>query len=616
MSKTQKCPHCGNYIEGKRIQSYTKKVVKTGVKSAVNAATSVGAAGTGAAIGSAIFPGIGTIVGAGVGLVGSAMFHTAVNDGIDAVADVVTDAEYEFTCPKCGHKWTGQIEDVDDDDDLIDEEEGFIPLTSYTEQRIKQIIADLIDCDADKVVSTKVLYGDYSEEYLRLIIHTLEVEFDIKISKSVSEILNVDDLIESVTACRIDGYDYYAIDKELETYHRYEQCYISYNKGMYRNIEMSELANIFEKEASACNSEFNLLFYGLAALVRMDFFLEEWLDNGFENYSEYDELFEKCIFAGLDDIQKVKEMYSDEEQIFIISEIYNMLNDFFINTISDKTHYIETYAHKIDKCNNSDNNRLIEQYNQVYDRVLAIINFIEAKQENTDVENNSKIPEGCSLKGYSSAGEACYGHDEYDGKPFRMTIDDVFLLNLNGGKCVLTGYVEEGSVHTNDVIYINGKNDVRTTIVLGIEMSSQIWPYAEKGDNVGILISDDLKDILQKGMVVSSEELVSSCSTEYSDNEREYLNSVKELLEDNTAISDRERKMLNRIRQSLGISEERAAELEASLTPQLTEDEQEYVEMYREYAEKGEITEKERRRLDKFAAALGISEERMKEIEL
>ena len=60
---------------------------------------------------------------------------------------------------------------------------------------------------------------------------------------------------------------------------------------------------------------------------------------------------------------------------------------------------------------------------------------------------------------------------------------------------------------------------------------------------------------------------------------------------------------------SLGISEERAAELEASLSPQLTEDEQEYLEMYHEYAEKGEISEKERRRLDKFAAALGISEE-------
>lgn len=87
-------------------------------------------------------------------------------------------------------------------------------------------------------------------------------------------------------------------------------------------------------------------------------------------------------------------------------------------------------------------------------------------------------------------------------------------------------------------------------------------------------------------------------------------------MEDDAEITPRERKMLDRIRKKLGISEERAKELEASLAkPQLTEDEQEYLDMYHEYAEKGEVTEKERRRLDKFAAAMGISAERVKEIE-
>lgn len=97
--------------------------------------------------------------------------------------------------------------------------------------------------------------------------------------------------------------------------------------------------------------------------------------------------------------------------------------------------------------------------------------------------------------------------------------------------------------------------------------------------------------------------------------ECEYFESIREFLEDDTEITPRERKMLDRIRQSLGISEERAVELEASLTPQLTEDEQEYLDMYREYAEKGDITEKERHRLAKFAQALGIESERIKVIE-
>lgn len=102
---------------------------------------------------------------------------------------------------------------------------------------------------------------------------------------------------------------------------------------------------------------------------------------------------------------------------------------------------------------------------------------------------------------------------------------------------------------------------------------------------------------------------------EFSSKEQEYLDNLKEFLEDDAEITPRERKMLDRIREKLGISEERALELEESLKPKLTEDEQEYLEMYREYAEKGVISEKERRRLDKFAVGLGISTERKSDLE-
>jgi hypothetical protein len=100
-----------------------------------------------------------------------------------------------------------------------------------------------------------------------------------------------------------------------------------------------------------------------------------------------------------------------------------------------------------------------------------------------------------------------------------------------------------------------------------------------------------------------------------SEAEQEYINELKDILADGE-ISPRERRLLDKIRQKLGITEDRAKELEASLSePQLTEDEQEYLDMYREYAEEGEITDKARRRLDKFANALGISSDRIEEIE-
>ena len=81
-------------------------------------------------------------------------------------------------------------------------------------------------------------------------------------------------------------------------------------------------------------------------------------------------------------------------------------------------------------------------------------------------------------------------------------------------------------------------------------------------------------------------------------------------------ISALNRKMLNKYRSRLGISEERARELEESCSkPQLTEDEQEYLEMFKEYAADGEISDRDRKMLNKMRDRMGISEERAKEIE-
>ena len=102
-----------------------------------------------------------------------------------------------------------------------------------------------------------------------------------------------------------------------------------------------------------------------------------------------------------------------------------------------------------------------------------------------------------------------------------------------------------------------------------------------------------------------------------SDAEKEYLEEVKMCLEEDNEISSRERRLLDRLRTKLNISEERAKELEESLkAPQLTEDEQEYLEEYKLCLEEdGEISSKERRLLDRLRDKLGISVERAKELE-
>ena len=97
--------------------------------------------------------------------------------------------------------------------------------------------------------------------------------------------------------------------------------------------------------------------------------------------------------------------------------------------------------------------------------------------------------------------------------------------------------------------------------------------------------------------------------------EDEYITELKDILSDGD-ITPRERRLLDKIRIQFGISEQRAKELEESLTTlQLTEEEQEYLNEYKEIIVGGEITEKERRLLDKILKLNGISQDRAREIE-
>jgi len=101
------------------------------------------------------------------------------------------------------------------------------------------------------------------------------------------------------------------------------------------------------------------------------------------------------------------------------------------------------------------------------------------------------------------------------------------------------------------------------------------------------------------------------CSSE----EQEYLEIYKEYAAEGV-VSERDRRMLDKFRVRCGISEERARELEeACLNPQLSEDEKEYLEMCKEYAADGEISDRDRKMLNKMRDRMGISEERAKELE-
>jgi len=205
--------------------------------------------------------------------------------------------------------------------------------------------------------------------------------------------------------------------------------------------------------------------------------------------------------------------------------------------------------------------------------------------------------------------------------PFYMKVEDYFHIEGRGD--VVTGRIEKGGITIGDEIVFNN-NLKNTAVVTGIEIFRKLLDCAEVGDNVGLLLRGNGKinkgDILTKLQETeqknSSQDNVRTDTSSDNTNEKEYLDEVKECLADGE-LGGSERRLLNKLRVKLGISEERAAELEASLQkPQLTEEEQEYLEAYQDAMEDGVISEKERRILDKLMKINNISEERAKEIEM
>jgi hypothetical protein len=196
--------------------------------------------------------------------------------------------------------------------------------------------------------------------------------------------------------------------------------------------------------------------------------------------------------------------------------------------------------------------------------------------------------------------------------PFSMEIKDVWELENYPQKPMALGRVWSGTINKDDevVIVING--DKIEATVFGVYIFGKIRDYAEASDACGILLQGVDADDLQVGAVIykQSEYAESNGQTHITASEQEYLDMVKDCLEDGE-IGVRERKLLDKIRVKNGISEERAKELEATLSaPQLTDDEKEYLEAFKDACEDGKVSDKQRRLLEKLRVMYGISEER------
>jgi hypothetical protein len=174
--------------------------------------------------------------------------------------------------------------------------------------------------------------------------------------------------------------------------------------------------------------------------------------------------------------------------------------------------------------------------------------------------NDNVAPEGMILKGYSSNGDPIYGHVISPNTLFHLKVDGVFRFK---NQHIVTGSIETGCIHLGDSVYLIDDGHCVQSYIAGIEMLKKIGSYAEFGDSVGLLMPDDSMNWLHEGVLVTTDYDLFKAKTalQLTNDEKDYLEAFKDACE-NGEVSDKQRRLLEKLREMYNISEERAKELE------------------------------------------------------
>ena len=87
-------------------------------------------------------------------------------------------------------------------------------------------------------------------------------------------------------------------------------------------------------------------------------------------------------------------------------------------------------------------------------------------------------------------------------KPFLMPIEDIF--SITGRGTVVTGCIEQGTIHVGDPVELVGFSEKpRTSVCTGVEMFRKLLDQGEAGDNVGLLLRGIDKKEVKRGEVVA-----------------------------------------------------------------------------------------------------------------
>ena len=625
---TRKCPNCGNIVEGKVKRSTLSKGVrgvikKGGMKGVLTAAGSV-------------IPGFGNVTGFLAGAAIDAIYGDQINQAVDEATDIfMEDNVYEFKCPNCGKIWSS-----------INETEQNYYFSSNDLKNvylvIKDIIIDKLGVDESEITPNttfKQLEIDSldavelvmeAEKHFCIVIHDDEVEkikTVLDATCCVNALLNPPEDEEESEESVFDHYWNFFLDNTddiLETRESLDEFLREMDSDMPRY------------EFNHSNPEYSMMQY-----------LKSWaillfiLDNGDE---------EGIIDRGTSAINNCNKGAQHDAEYQYMKVIYDMMNvdesepkAFGIcNKIyQDSSSYIIT-----DSLLKPES---LRKYLDIfyYKKLSAIVEEIENKK---NYQQAIKVYQKMAKIDYYYAKAEGYGRlsQYYRYDDFTGIENDSTKAFDYSKKCI--NQFEIDKIEESDlknyygVLFIDNLGYAALMYSIGDEKNpKKAYDLATKGYELGdgycayllaTFIEEGIgtkpniaaatkcyKDAVERGCELAVDKLkkIENDSTSNNQNinesEQEYFDALKEYLSDGV-ISERERRMLERVRKALGISEEKAAEMESSLKqPVLTEDEKEYVEAYREYLVGGTIDEKSRKRLDIFRRGLGISEARAVELE-
>ena len=143
---------------------------------------------------------------------------------------------------------------------------------------------------------------------------------------------------------------------------------------------------------------------------------------------------------------------------------------------------------------------LLESYG--FDPETPIVRGSALQAEECESED-PKAPEYASILSLMEAVDAWIPTPARETEqPFMMAIEDVFTIKGRG--TVVTGRVERGQLEKGETVDIVGlRDDIRQTVVTGIEMFHKELDSAVAGDNAGILLRGIARDEVERGQVLA-----------------------------------------------------------------------------------------------------------------